>query len=124
MSITKNKQDLKTQRTIIPAKFNNDTVTKHASINYFEEFKRKINFKETLENYLSHEKRNNSKFSTADTMEFIIDAVIQGYSRFSHMEDLRKDNGRKSFKEKVAILDTTNELINLTLEIRNQNNPP
>lgn len=193
MSITKNKQNLKTQSTIIPAKFNNDTVTKHASLNYMEEFKRKINFRETLENHFSHEKRNNSKFSTADTLEFIIDAAIQGYSRFSHMEDLRKDNvylklksrapsekvcrdllcrlgsnsksearlfnkailsgkarcegsrdvamniddtvctiygdqdgagvgynptknGRKSFKEKVAILDTTNELINLTLE--------
>lgn len=193
MSITKNQTISNPKIQILPAKFDNESVTNHASINYLEYFKKKINFRKILEDHFSYEKRHNAKFSTADTIEFIIDAAIQGYSRFSHMEDLRKDNaylklksqapsekvcrdllcrlgsrsrsearmvnkailsgkarcegsrnvainiddtvctvygdqdgagvgynptknGRKSFKEKIGILDTTNELINLTLE--------
>ena len=193
MSITKNQVQINTKATILPAKFDNETVTNHASIHYLESFKQKIHFRQILDNHITYEKHHNAKFSTTDTLEFIIDAAIQGYSRFSHMEDLRKDNGylklksqapsekvcrdllcqlssrnrsearlvnkavlsgkarsegsrnvainiddtvctiygdqdgsgvgynptkngRKSFKEKVGILETTNELINLTLE--------
>ena len=193
MSITKNNQQINTNFKILPAKFDNDTVTKHASINYLESFKEKIGFREMIGEYITYEKHHNSKFTTVDALEFMVDASMQGYSRFSHMEDLRNDNGylkiktkapsekvcrdlllklnstnrsearmlnkailkakaksegcrnvslniddtvctvygdqdgagvgynpkkngRKSFKEKVGIIDTTNELINLTLE--------
>ena len=42
MSITKNYQQINAKLKILPTKFDNDTVTKHASINYLESFKEKI----------------------------------------------------------------------------------
>ena len=41
-------------------------------------------------------KAPNSKYSIADAVDFMSDAVFQGYSRFYHMEKLRKDEAYKS----------------------------
>ncbi|MDW7657292.1 MAG: IS1380 family transposase [Bacillota bacterium] len=181
------------QNKILPAKFDNTTVTGYASLGYLENFKQKIGFRQLLESGISYNKYHNARFTTADTLKFMVDATIQGFSRFNHMDELRRDNaylklkgqdpsekvcrdlllnlpartaselrllnkqllarkaqsegcrsvvlniddtvctvygdqegagvgynpkknGRQSFKEKVGILASTNEVINLTLE--------
>ena len=159
-----------------------------------EEFKEIINFKELLQDNVTYEKGSNSTFSVECVLDFIIDCLIKGNTRFLHMEDMRNDavyinikgyelpsekvcrdtidalpketinelkrvnqkllelksknqepreitlnfddtvctvfgeqegaekgynpeyKGRKSFKEKIAIIADTNELINTTLE--------
>lgn len=101
MSIAKNKINLNPKTKILPAKFDNETVTKHASVYYMEAFKKKIHLRPIMENYFTYEKHHNSTFPTVDTLEFMIDASIQGYSRFSHMEELRKDNGYIKLKSKA-----------------------
>ena len=193
MSLAQNRPTLNRQNKILPAKFDNTTVTGYASLGYLENFKQKIGFRQLLEAGISYDKHHNSKFTTADTLEFMVDAAIQGFSRFNHMDELRRDNaylklkgqapsekvcrdlllnlpdrtaselrllnkqllsrkaqsegsrsvvlniddtvctiygdqegagigynpkknGRQSFKEKVGILASTNEVINLTLE--------
>lgn len=193
MSLAQNRPVLNHLSQILPAKFDNTTVTGNASLGYLENFKQKIGFRQLLESGISYDKYHNSRFTTADTLEFMVDAAIQGLSRFNHMDELRRDNaylklkgqapsekvcrdlllnlpvrtaselrllnkqllarkaqsegcrsvvlniddtvctvygdqdgagvgynpkknGRQSFKEKVGILASTNEVINLTLE--------
>jgi hypothetical protein len=195
MSLAQNRPALNYLSQILPAKFDNTTVTGNASLGYLENFKQKIGFRQLLESGISYDKYHNSRFTTADTLEFMVDAAIQGLSRFNHMDELRRDNaylklkgqapsekvcrdlllnlpvrtaselrllnkqllarkaqsegcrsvvlniddtvctvygdqegagvgynpkknGRQSFKEKVGILASTNEVINLTLENR------
>lgn len=43
------------------------------------------------QNYMNNEKGANSTFHVAQIIEYLIDANILGFSRFSHIEDLRKD---------------------------------
>lgn len=75
--------------TILPAKFDNTTVSHRASLAYMDAFKQKIGFRELLESGVSYSKRHNCRFSTVNVIDFMVDASIQGLSRFEHMEDLR-----------------------------------
>ena len=92
MSLTQRKKNLNNSAAILPAKFDNTTVTGHASIHYLENFKQKIGFHQMLEDGISYSKHHNARFTTADTIEFMVDAAIQGFSRFNHMDELRRDN--------------------------------
>jgi hypothetical protein len=193
MILAQKQISLNRKQNILPAKFTNNTVSKHVSLSYLQNFKDKIGFSQLLENGLTYQKHHNCLFTTAETIDFMVDATILGYTRFNHMDQLRFDNahrilrggapsekvcrdlllimpesaktelrwinrqllarkaktegcrnvilnvddtvctvygsqegsgvgynpskrGRASYKEKVGILGTTNEIINLTLE--------
>ncbi|MFA6753476.1 MAG: IS1380 family transposase [Bacilli bacterium] len=83
----------------IDATFDNETVSINAAFTYFEAFKKSIGFKSLVNKFISFRKGNNSKFKTIDIIDFLIDAVVLGYHRFSHMEDLRKDPGYSRIKD-------------------------
>lgn len=77
----------------IKATFDNTTVSGNTAFTYVETLKDIINFKSLINNTINYQKAPNSTYNTADIIDFMIDAVILGYSRFSHMDDLRNDSG-------------------------------
>lgn len=82
----------------ISAAFTNQTVSNNASYTYVEAFKSIIDFKTLIDNVISYNKPSNSIYSVTNIIDYMIDAVILGYSRFSHMDDLRKDPVYKKMK--------------------------
>lgn len=75
----------------IPATFDNKTVSDNAAFTYVEAFKTLIGIKPLIRDTITYRKPLNSVFSTVDIIDYMIDASILGYSRFSHMDDLRND---------------------------------
>ena len=98
MSLAHKRPQRNHSATILPAKFDNATVSNKASLAYLEAFKQKIGFRELLESGISYSKRHNSQFDTANIIDFMVDASVQGLSRFNHMEDLRHDNAYLKLK--------------------------
>lgn len=82
----------------ISATFTNQTVSNNASYTYVEAFKRIIDFKALIDKVISYNKPSNSIYSVSDVIDYMIDSVILGYSRFSHMDDLRKDPAYQKMK--------------------------
>ncbi len=81
-------------KTNLPAHFTNKAISNNVTFTYLEDFKKTINFDKLLANYtdkFEHLKAHNSMFSVHNIIEFMIDSVILGYTRFSHMEQLRSD---------------------------------
>jgi hypothetical protein len=83
----------------LKASFNDKTVSSVATFTYVELFKKIINLSALIKNGVAYKKGDNSVFSAAETIEYLIDANILGYSRFNSIEDLRKDAGYKKIKE-------------------------
>ena len=98
MSLAHKRSQRNHSATILPARFDNATVSNKASLAYLEAFKQKIGFRELLESGISYSKRHNSQFDTANIIDFMVDASVQGLSRFDHMEDLRHDNAYLKLK--------------------------
>lgn len=90
------------------ATFDNLTVSGNPNITYFEAFKNQIGFNELLDTHISYNKHHNSTYSTTDVINFMVNAVVLGYTRFYHMDTLRKDEvfrdimGGKVSSEKVC----------------------
>ena len=101
MSLAQKRPALNPPAAILPAKFDNQTVTGHTSLNYMENFKQKINFHQMLKSGISYNKHYNARYSTTDTLEFMVDAAIQGFSRFNHMDELRWDNAYLQLKDQA-----------------------
>lgn len=92
MSLALNYQNRNSFSKLNPkATFDNDTVSGHLSVTYFQSFLEEIGLPEILENCITYQKHHNSTFSTVDIMNFMINAVVLGYSLFSHMDMLRLD---------------------------------
>jgi len=98
MSLAHKRPQRNHSAAILPAKFDNSTVTYRASLAYLDAFKQKIGFHEMLESGISYTKRHNSRFGTVNVIDFMVDASVQGLSRFDHMEDLRHDNAYLKLK--------------------------
>lgn len=88
----------KRKKLNIPAKFNNTSVSSNVSYTYIEAFKEKIGFRQLLLGKVSFDKHHNAKYDVAKTLDYMIDAIILGYSRFSHMDDLKNDEVYKMIK--------------------------
>ena len=90
------------------ATFDNETVSGNLNIIYFQAFLEQIGLPEILDNCITYEKHHNSTFNPVDIINFMIDATVLGYSRFTHMDMLRKDKafcdimGDKVPSEKVC----------------------
>lgn len=83
----------------LKVKFNDKNVTSVATFVFLELFKKIIGLSTIINNGILYEKGANSTFHVAEIIEYLIDANILGFSRFSHIEDLRKDAGYKKIKE-------------------------
>jgi len=83
----------------IPAKFDSNTVSNVPSFTYLEAAKSIIDFKSLISNNISYQKAPNATFQPADIIDFMVDASILGYSRFSHYENLREDAGYLKIKD-------------------------
>ena len=92
MILAQNQISLNRNQNILPAKFTNSTVSKHASISYLQDFKDKIGLTQLLEDGLTYQKHHNCLFTTVETIDFMLDAAVLGYTRFNHMDQLRYDN--------------------------------
>jgi hypothetical protein len=77
----------------IKATIDNDTVSSNTTFSYVETFKEIIKFRSLIKEIISYQKAANSTYPTIDIIDFMIDSIILGYSRFSHMDDLRNDSG-------------------------------
>ena len=73
--------------------FDNVTVTGHGNMQFIEEFKLAIGFKELLAEKVSLEKGSNSVYSPADLLDWPTDAFALGVSRFEHLDELKNDPG-------------------------------
>ena len=73
--------------------FDNVTVTGHGNMQFIEEFKLAIGFKELLAEKVSLEKGSNSVYSPADLLDWLTDALALGVSRFDHLDELKNDPG-------------------------------
>ena len=93
-----NEQNLKTI-------FTETAVSNNVTITYLEDFKKSIGFSTLLNNYLGEfnsVKGANSTYKPIGIVDFMIDAVIYGYTRFDHMEQLRKDEAYTLIKQHPA----------------------
>lgn len=96
MSIT---QKAATFTNNIKASFTNKQISTNVTYSYVQDFKDIIGFRHLLEKHLEQYealKAPNSKYSISDAVDFMVDAVFQGYSRFYHMEKLRTDEAYRS----------------------------
>lgn len=82
----------------LKARFDNKNVTSVATFTYVELFKRIIGYKDVLKNSISFNKAANATFTVADIIDYLTDANILGFSRFSHTTDLKDDQGYKKVK--------------------------
>jgi len=81
------------------AKFNDDKVTSVGNFTYLEAFKKVLDLHSLLKKGVACVKGNNSTFKTTEIIEYLIDSIILGYSRFLHIDDLRNDIGYQKIKE-------------------------
>lgn len=87
------------------AVFTDKQISTNVTYTYVQNFKDTIGFRLLLEQHLQPYdglKAQNSTYSIADAVNFMVDAVFQGYSRFSHMEELRKDQAYLSICGEAA----------------------
>ena len=83
----------------IKVSFTKKQISTNVTYTYVQDFKDIIGFRQLLEKHLEKYevlKASNSKYSVSDAVDFMTDAVFQGYSRFYHMEKLRKDEAYRS----------------------------
>lgn len=66
---------------------------------YLEELKKIIDFKSLINKTVSYRKGKNSIYFTADIIDFMINAVILGYARFSLVDDLCNDSDYLKIKD-------------------------
>ena len=81
-------------KTNLPVVFTDKAISNNVTFTYLADFKKSIRFDTLLAGSVSQFemlKASNSTFSVFNTIDFMIDAVILGFTRFSHMEQLRND---------------------------------
>ena len=83
----------------IPAKFDSKTVSSCPAFSYLEAAKSSIDFKSLISDNISYQKAPNAIFQPADIIDFMVDASILGYSRFSHYENLRENAAYLKIKD-------------------------
>lgn len=92
MSLALNHQKRNSFSKLNPkATFDNDTVSGNLNITYFQAFLEKIGLPEILADCITYKKHHNSTFTTTDIINFMVNATVLGYSRFTHMDLLRMD---------------------------------
>jgi len=84
----------------LKATFDNQTVSSNVSFAYIEAFKTVLSLHELVESTISYRKSPNALYQTDKILDYMFDCIIQGYTRFTHMDDLRNDRVYKTIKGK------------------------
>lgn len=82
----------------LKAAFDNETVSSNVSFTYIEAFKATVALYDLIESTISYRKAPNSTYQTTQILDYMFDCIIQGYTKFQHMDGLRTDNAYKSIK--------------------------
>ena len=77
----------------LPVDFDNDSCTSVGNFASIESFKRGIGFLEQIKGSLTLKKGANSMFGAPEMIDYQVDALLAGYSRIEHTEQLRFDPG-------------------------------
>ena len=108
MSIAYNTQNFSNN---LKAQFPDKQMSPNVTYTYVQHFKDTNGFHSLLERHLQPYntlKAHNNRYHITDAVDFMVDAVFLGYSRFLHMEKLRNDqayisiHGFKAPSEKVC----------------------
>jgi hypothetical protein len=91
--------------------FTDKAISNNVTFTYLADFKKSIGFNQLMADSMNEYeklKASSSLFSVNSILNFMIDAVILGYTRFSHIEQLRQDDaytaiiGKDAPSEKVC----------------------
>ena len=91
-------QKQKKEKKNFKAKFTNTVVSSNVNASYLDEFMNKIGLRQILTKEVSYVKKPNARHNTIKIIDYMITAVILGYHRFLHLNDLRKDKVFQSIK--------------------------
>jgi hypothetical protein len=94
----KKKLERRLKRIFLDIEFENDNVTAVANFHLIETFKQSIDLNGIISEHFTLQKGANSVFSAEETLDFLIDSSLLGYSRFEHTEALRFDPGYQDVK--------------------------
>ena len=89
----------------LDVRFDNETVSSSAAFTFLESFKRVLGLSNIIDSHFSMKSHHNQQYSFPELLEQAIDSLIIGYSRFSHMQQLKHDPGYKIIKGKERIAD-------------------
>jgi len=89
----------------LDVRFNNKTVSSSATFTFLEAFKKVMGLNNIIGSNFSMKSYHNQQYSFSELLEQAIDSLLLGYSRFSHMQQLKNDPGYKIIKEKERIPD-------------------
>ena len=101
---TNNKENIFNDKNLKTV-FTETAISNNVTLTYLEDFKKAIDLPSLLMKHLNEFeslKGANSTFKVTDIIDFMIDAVTYGYTRFDHMEQLRNDEAYKLIKEHAA----------------------
>jgi len=101
---TKNKENVFNEQNLKTI-FTETAVSNNVTFTYLEDFKKSIGFLTLLMKHLNEFdslKGANSTYKIIDIIDYMIDAVIYGYTRFDHMEQLRQDEAYTIIKQHSA----------------------
>jgi len=83
----------KIARKLLRVTFNNETVTHASNFQFLQTFKELIGFSEMVQTHLTLEYRYNALYTSNKLLDYLIDGICLGYTRFSHMEVFQQDPG-------------------------------
>lgn len=102
MIITQNKKKEKNfSENNLPIQYTDKPVSNNVMFSYLEDFKDAVGLPKLIKEYLgiyNTLKGDNSKYPVSGIIDYMIDAIILGYSRFMHMEQLRNDKAYCALK--------------------------
>ena len=90
---TRNKENVFNEQNLKTI-FTETAISNNVTFTYLEDFKKSIGFLTLLMKHLNEFdslKGANSTYKVIGIIDYMIDAVIYGYTRFDHMEQLRQD---------------------------------
>lgn len=87
------------RRGEIPVEFDDRTCTSFGLFARIEQFKQIIGLRPLVEQVVSLRKGHNSRWGAAEMIDYMLDNLVLGQSRFEHMEALRRDPGYRKVKE-------------------------
>ena len=94
---------------LLPARFDSQCVSSVASFAYIEHFKHLLDIFKLYRTHISYVKGSNSIYPTERVVDYMVDGLMLGNLRFTHLDELREDPGYQKIKgcdrvpsEKVA----------------------
>ena len=88
----------KIRRKLLPVTFDNTTVTEAANFQFIEVFKHLIGLSHLVNQHLTVARSPNCVYATDQLIDHLVDCIVLGHTRFSHIEALQFDPGYQIVK--------------------------